>query len=270
MSPKTMAALPKSPAGGRRSSSGTGLRPVLPFTLDEGSAIDDDEEELAPPHMTREPSGDFPAGASVDEVEYAYGYVFWTAGNATDDESAGCSGPSVVLTGDDIIKDAVVFVYLRFDHHLPIARQSNQRQTAAYKRNVPATRPPTNPAGPTTAARSAGKLLSAGKRSHWRSAHKPRFPQRRATGQQAVLSVLYAYPVCVALFGHTPLIVDSYAIKGSPNQKLLLEDIYYAIESRVRGPCICSPLLIHAVPLFPHRAEWLEGAFALITTRARC
>jgi hypothetical protein len=26
---------------------------------------------------------------------------------------------------------------------------------------------------------------------------------------------------------------DSYAIKGSPNQKLLLEDIYYAIESRV-------------------------------------
>lgn len=27
--------------------------------------------------------------------------------------------------------------------------------------------------------------------------------------------------------------VASYAIKGSPNQKLLLEDIYYAIESRV-------------------------------------
>lgn len=25
----------------------------------------------------------------------------------------------------------------------------------------------------------------------------------------------------------------SYAIKGAPNQKLLLEDIYYAIESRV-------------------------------------
>lgn len=28
---------------------------------------------------------------------------------------------------------------------------------------------------------------------------------------------------------------DRYAIKGSPNQKLLLEDIYYAIESRVRA-----------------------------------
>lgn len=27
--------------------------------------------------------------------------------------------------------------------------------------------------------------------------------------------------------------IDRYAIKGSPNQKLLLEDIYYAIESRV-------------------------------------
>jgi hypothetical protein len=34
------------------------------------------------------------------------------------------------------------------------------------------------------------------------------------------------------------LISDSrYAIKGSPNQKLLLEDIYYAIESRV-GSCL--------------------------------
>jgi len=72
MSPKTMAALPKSPAGGRRSSSGTSLRPVLPFALDEGSAVDDEELE-PPPHLGREPSGEFPAGASVDEVEYAYG-----------------------------------------------------------------------------------------------------------------------------------------------------------------------------------------------------
>ena len=70
-----MAALPKSPAGGRRSSSGTGLRPVLPFTLDDENAIDD--EELESGHLGREPpSGEFPAGASVDEVEYAYGYVF--------------------------------------------------------------------------------------------------------------------------------------------------------------------------------------------------
>lgn len=28
--------------------------------------------------------------------------------------------------------------------------------------------------------------------------------------------------------------INRYAIKGAPNQKLLLEDIYYAIESRVR------------------------------------
>jgi hypothetical protein len=32
---------------------------------------------------------------------------------------------------------------------------------------------------------------------------------------------------------NTYLFLLSYAIKGSPNQKLLLEDIYYAIESRV-------------------------------------
>lgn len=71
-----MAALPKSPAGGRRSSSGTGLRPVLPFALDEGdgSAVEEDEQDSEPPHLGREPpSGEFPAGASVDEVEYAYG-----------------------------------------------------------------------------------------------------------------------------------------------------------------------------------------------------
>jgi hypothetical protein len=76
MSPKTLKALPKSPAGGavggRRSSSGTGLRPVLPFDLDdaEGSAVDDDEAELGP--MPRETDAPFAAqegGKGVDEVE---------------------------------------------------------------------------------------------------------------------------------------------------------------------------------------------------------
>lgn len=74
MSPKTMAALPKSPAGARRSSSGGGLRPVLPFGLDDGSAVDlddNDEAELGP--IARDESGPFSVGASVDEVEYAYG-----------------------------------------------------------------------------------------------------------------------------------------------------------------------------------------------------
>lgn len=42
------------------------------------------------------------------------------------------------------------------------------------------------------------------------------------------------YP-CYTCWTHTTLF--SYAIKGSPNQKLLLEDIYYAIESRVRYVC---------------------------------
>ncbi|KAF8559062.1 hypothetical protein OG21DRAFT_1503519 [Imleria badia] len=74
MSPKTMAALPKSPAGNRRSSSGAGLRPVLPFGLDDGSAVDLDEldePELGP--IPREQSGPFASGGGVDEVEYAYG-----------------------------------------------------------------------------------------------------------------------------------------------------------------------------------------------------
>ena len=68
-----MAALTKSPHGGRRSSSGGGLRPVLPFELDDGSAVDleNEEPELGP--MPKEASGPFQAGAGVDEVEYAYG-----------------------------------------------------------------------------------------------------------------------------------------------------------------------------------------------------
>ncbi|KAF5363950.1 hypothetical protein D9756_000807 [Leucocoprinus leucothites] len=74
LSPKTMAALPKSPAG-RRSSSGNGLRPVMPlFDLDNGSAIDLDDledSELGP--APREQSTPFAEGAGVDEVEYAYG-----------------------------------------------------------------------------------------------------------------------------------------------------------------------------------------------------
>jgi len=74
LSPKTMAALPKSPHG-RRSSSGGGLRPVMPFGLDDGSAIDLDADDEVPElgHMPREPNSPFGAGAGVDEVEYAYG-----------------------------------------------------------------------------------------------------------------------------------------------------------------------------------------------------
>ncbi|KAG5646464.1 hypothetical protein DXG03_003514 [Asterophora parasitica] len=75
MSPKTMAALPKSPAGTRRSSSGSGLRPVLPFGLDDGSAVEIEEEleDLALGPVPKDQSGPFAAGAGVDEVEYAYG-----------------------------------------------------------------------------------------------------------------------------------------------------------------------------------------------------
>lgn len=75
LSPKTMAALPKSPVG-RRSSSGNGLRPIMPieFDLDAGNAIDIDdleEPELGP--APRGQSTPFAEGAGVDEVEYAYG-----------------------------------------------------------------------------------------------------------------------------------------------------------------------------------------------------
>ncbi len=71
-----MAALPKSPAGGRRSS-GTGLRPVIPFGLDSGNPVDLDEEEDDIGEMGHAPREDsaFASGGGVDEVEYAYGYV---------------------------------------------------------------------------------------------------------------------------------------------------------------------------------------------------
>lgn len=78
MSPKTMAALPKSPAGGnRRSSSGSHLRPVMPFELDDSSALIDEEAIIDEPEMGPMPreGASFAAaegGKGVDEVEFLY------------------------------------------------------------------------------------------------------------------------------------------------------------------------------------------------------
>ncbi|KZS97748.1 hypothetical protein SISNIDRAFT_423128 [Sistotremastrum niveocremeum HHB9708] len=76
MSPKTMAALPKSPAGNRRSSSGSQLRPVLPFDLDDGSALDDDpdpeEPEMGPMPRAGTSFAAAEGGKGVDEVEFMY------------------------------------------------------------------------------------------------------------------------------------------------------------------------------------------------------
>lgn len=77
MSPRTLGALPKSPAKsphGRRSSSGAGLRPVMPFDLDDpGSALDEEEDvEMGPMPIERGAAGTG-GGQGVDEVEYMYG-----------------------------------------------------------------------------------------------------------------------------------------------------------------------------------------------------
>jgi hypothetical protein len=50
---------------------------VLPFGLDDGSAVDLDDDEDVPElgPAPREQSGPFAAGAGVDEVEYVYGCV---------------------------------------------------------------------------------------------------------------------------------------------------------------------------------------------------
>jgi hypothetical protein len=76
MSPKTLSAMPKSPAGGgvrRSSSGGSSLRPVLPFGLDDGSAVEEDEdEELGMGPMPTGRTAPFAAGEGgkgVDEVE---------------------------------------------------------------------------------------------------------------------------------------------------------------------------------------------------------
>lgn len=71
MSPKTLQAMAKSPIG-RRSSSGSGLRPVLPFGLDDGSAIPEDIDLPTGP-VPR--SGTLGEGEGVDEVEVSV--QFW-------------------------------------------------------------------------------------------------------------------------------------------------------------------------------------------------
>ncbi|KAG8889650.1 Factor arrest protein 11 [Tulasnella sp. 332] len=78
MSPKTFKQLPKSPASGgrRRSSGGAGLRPVIPFGLDDGSALEDDfdeEPEMGPmPTGRSAPFAAGEGGKGIDEVEYMY------------------------------------------------------------------------------------------------------------------------------------------------------------------------------------------------------
>ena len=85
MSPKTLGALPKSPAkspagGGRRSSSGSSLRPVIPLDLDDpdaGSALEDEDDELEMGPMPIERSTPFAVqdqGRGVDEVEVCVSY----------------------------------------------------------------------------------------------------------------------------------------------------------------------------------------------------
>ncbi|EJU06451.1 hypothetical protein DACRYDRAFT_113154 [Dacryopinax primogenitus] len=78
LSPKTLSALPKSPGTHprRTSSGGTSLRPVLPFGLDDGSAIDIEEEEPELGPIKKGSEAPFAAqegGKGVDEVEYLYG-----------------------------------------------------------------------------------------------------------------------------------------------------------------------------------------------------
>lgn len=77
MSPKTLKALSQSPArkGRRSSSGGVGLRPVIPFGLDDGAAVAEDLDEADEPELGPMPTGrtePFAAdegGKGVDEVE---------------------------------------------------------------------------------------------------------------------------------------------------------------------------------------------------------
>lgn len=108
------------------------------------------------------------------------------------------------------------------------------------------------------------------KRFDWWPTYKSRLSTRWSSRKQTVLPLLNSHTVCVPLRrASSPPVVDpqcfsfSYAIKGAPNQKLLLEDIYYAIESRVSlfyptlpPQTMTSPPL---VPLFSNGSPWLEG-----------
>lgn len=71
-----MKALENSPAGRRRSSGGSSLRPVIPLSLDEtdgGSALDDDEAEEIPVGPVPKSPGSFASAGGVDEVEAVFG-----------------------------------------------------------------------------------------------------------------------------------------------------------------------------------------------------
>lgn len=78
----------------------------------------------------------------------------------------------------------------------------------------------------------------------------------------STLSLLFILSLCV-LFSH--------AIKGSPNQKLLLADIYYAIESRARRiPRLRLAISFPPVPLFQNSPQRVEGTLLPLCYDRQC
>jgi len=69
------------------------------------------------------------------------------------------------------------------------------------------------------------------------------------------------YLAICSLSGHilTLWVHSRYAIKGSPTGKLLLEDIYYAIESRVCTVFQRVPLLTHVISSHTSEQRHLAG-----------
>jgi forkhead box protein J2/3 len=102
---------------------------------------------------------------------------------------------------------------------------------------------------------------------------KPFYPYSTLIRSVPLLFLFHSLVVCFIGFVCSCHLF-SYAIKGSPNQKLLLEDIYYAIESRVRyaylSPRIVSCSVHTTVPLFQDGAQWLEGKPVPLLRPVRC
>ncbi|KAJ8523011.1 hypothetical protein ONZ45_g544 [Pleurotus djamor] len=240
MSPKTMAALPKSPAG-RRSSSGGGLRPIVPFRLNDGSAVDlddeDDEPELGP--APRESDGPFASGGGVDEVEYAYGMltaivvfdrsaVFKTSSINTHNAKPPPS-TNIIDTNEcyNIVNRVVVnasqninAILLSPDEAGPIRHRPNiQNFISLDSPSIMAAQPQ---------PQSLAQMLPEGQDLNGDYYQEP----NDLTGGLPINldSLRDGPPGTKPFYPYSTLI--RYAIKGSPNQKLLLEDIYYAIESR--------------------------------------
>ncbi|ELU45442.1 DUF3402 domain-containing protein [Rhizoctonia solani AG-1 IA] len=147
MSPKTLQAMAKSPIG-RRSSSGSGLRPVLPFGLDDGSAIPDDVELPTGPVPRSVPVWGINGGGydlnCIGTIGHVFTFVIGMRGGCVLTSGVGCTWAMAKVTHTDVRGQRSLSSILSFSPPMASGEPTSVPQQSA----PPISPPPSTPANP--------------------------------------------------------------------------------------------------------------------------